>query len=61
MPGTRIRNVPKYTASLALSYETLLGDELHGTARIADAYVGPSEDTGYYRETLSPYALANAC
>jgi outer membrane receptor protein involved in Fe transport len=59
-PGTRILNVPKYTGSLALSYETMLGDQLRGTARISDAYVGPSEDTGYYRETISPYALVDA-
>ncbi len=58
--GTRILNVPRYTGNLSLSYETPLWDGLHGTARIADAYVGPTDDVAYYRETLSPYALVDA-
>jgi outer membrane receptor protein involved in Fe transport len=56
-PGTRIINIPKYTASLALDYETMLTGELKGTARLAESYVGPAEDIAFYRETLSPYGL----
>lgn len=56
-PGTRIINIPKYTASLALDYETMLTTELKGTARLAESYVGPVEDIAFYRETLSPYGL----
>lgn len=59
-PGTRILNVPRYTGNLALTYETSLTGELHGIARIADAYVGPTDDQAYYRETLSPYSLVDA-
>ena len=59
-PGTRILNVPKYTGSLAFNYETMLAGELKGTARIADAYVGPVSDVAYDHETLSPYSLVDA-
>ena len=59
-PGTSILNVPKYTGSLALTYETMLTQQLHGTARISGDYVGPGLDIAYNYQRLSPYALVNA-
>ena len=59
-PGSRVLNVPKYTASAALNYEVALANGFKGTARIADSYVGPVADVAYYHETLSPYALIDA-
>jgi iron complex outermembrane recepter protein len=59
-PGTRILNVPHYTYSAALTYDTILWNQMHGMARIADAYVGSSDDIAYFREQLSPYALVDA-
>ena len=58
-PGTRINNIPRYTASLALDYEAAIADDYRGIARITDAYIGPLQDIAYYRETLSPYALVD--
>jgi len=58
-PGTRINNIPRYTASLAFDYEAAIVDDYRGIARISDAYIGPLQDIAYYRETLSPYALVD--
>ena len=58
-PGTRINNIPHYTASLSFDYETVIADDYRGIARISDSYVGPMQDVAYYRETLSPYALVD--
>jgi outer membrane receptor protein involved in Fe transport len=57
--GTRINNIPRYTGSLSFDYETAIVDDYRGIARISDSLVGPSQDVAYYRETLSPYALAD--
>ena len=56
-PGTPINNIPRYTASASLEYETLLADGYHGIARLNEAYVGPSHDVGYYAEEIPPYGL----
>jgi iron complex outermembrane recepter protein len=60
MPGTRILNVPKYTGSLAFTYEKMLTGQLHGTARISGSYVGSANDISYFPTTLPPYALVDA-
>jgi len=62
-PGTdpsNIVNVPRYTADLALEYQTPLVNDLNGYFRIADAIVGPIEDISYVRETLPSHALIDA-
>jgi iron complex outermembrane receptor protein len=58
--GTRIVNVPKYTATADLSYERPISSSLKGIFRITNSWVGSSEDAAYYRETLPPYAILNA-
>ncbi len=55
--GQRITNIPKYTGDLALSYETMLPQTYEFKFRVAESYVGPTQDTAYYRETLGPYGL----
>jgi iron complex outermembrane recepter protein len=56
-----ILNVPKDTASVALTYETDLTPSLRLTARADDNYVGPSYDEAYYFGIrLPPYSIVNA-
>jgi iron complex outermembrane receptor protein len=55
--GTRVTNIPKYTGNMALSYESMLAQDYKFTFRAAESYVGPVEDTAYYRETLGSYGL----
>jgi outer membrane receptor protein involved in Fe transport len=56
-PGTRIDNIPKYTANLAFNYDTKLMQDYKLNARLAEAYVGPVHDVAYFSETLGPYGL----
>ncbi len=56
-PGSRVTNIPKYTGNLSVSYETVLPQEYKFTFRIAESYVGPVEDTAYFRENLGSYGL----
>jgi iron complex outermembrane recepter protein len=55
--GQRITNIPKYTGNLAATYETELPLNYQFKFRIAESYVGPVEDTAYYRELLGSYGL----
>ncbi len=56
-PGTRIDNIPKYTANLAFNYDTRLMQDYKLNARLAEAYVGPVHDVAYFSENLGPYGL----
>ncbi|HMK84413.1 MAG TPA: TonB-dependent receptor [Steroidobacteraceae bacterium] len=56
-PGQRINSIPKYTGDLAVIYETMLPQEYKFRFRAAESYVGPVQDTAYYRQTLGPYGL----
>ena len=58
--GTRINNIPRYTGSLAFNYETVLPGALKGIARLAESYVGPTDDVAVNRETLPSYGLLDA-
>jgi len=55
--GTRITSIPKYTGNLAVSYESMLAQDYKLAFRLAESYVGPVEDTAYYREILGSYGL----
>jgi outer membrane receptor protein involved in Fe transport len=56
-----IMNVVKDTASLSLTYNTTIMSDYQLSARIADAFVGPSYDVAYYfGYKLPSYDLANA-
>ena len=56
-PGTRINSVPRYTGSMSLEYTTEIGNGYLGSARINEAYVGPSHDVAYYAQDLAGYGL----
>jgi outer membrane receptor protein involved in Fe transport len=55
--GTRINNIPRYTANVALSYESMVTSDYKFTARLAESFVGPVVDTAYYSEILGGYGL----
>jgi len=55
--GTRVTNIPKYTGNVAVTYESALLQDYKFTFRVAESYVGPVEDTAYYREVLGSYGL----
>ena len=55
--GTRVTNIPKYTGNVAVTYDTMLMQDYKFTFRVAESYVGPVEDTAYYREVLGSYGL----
>ena len=56
-----IMNVVKDTASLSLTYSTTVAGDYQLTARVADQFVGPSQDVAYYfGYTLPSYNLVNA-
>jgi iron complex outermembrane receptor protein len=55
--GTRVTNIPRYTGDLSLTYESMLHEDYKFKFRVAESYVGPVEDTAYYREILPSYGL----
>ena len=55
--GTRVTSIPKYTGDVALNYDTTLSQDYKFYFRVAESYVGPVQDTAYYRETLGSYGL----
>ncbi len=56
-----ILNVAKDTASLTLTYSTLVWDGYKLTGRLSDSYTGSSTDVAYYYGyTLPGYSIANA-
>ncbi len=59
-PGTRILNVPKYTAVAGLNYTAPLTSSLNGMFHLASSLVGPNEDQAAVRQTLPSYNLIDA-
>jgi outer membrane receptor protein involved in Fe transport len=59
-PGTRVLNVPKYTAVAGLNYLTPISDHLNGMFHIASSLVGPNQDQAAVRQTLPSYNLVDA-
>jgi iron complex outermembrane receptor protein len=55
--GTRVTSIPKYTGNLAVSYESMLGQDYKMTFRVSESYVGPVYDTAFFAETLGSYGL----
>jgi outer membrane receptor protein involved in Fe transport len=56
-----IMNVAKDTASLSLTYSTTVMSDYQLSARVADAFIGPSYDVAYYfGYKLPSYNLVNA-
>jgi outer membrane receptor protein involved in Fe transport len=59
-PGTRVLNVPKYTAVAGLNYLTPFSDRLNGMFHLGSSLVGPNEDQAAVRQTLPSYNLVDA-
>jgi outer membrane receptor protein involved in Fe transport len=59
-PGTRVLNVPKYTAVAGLNYLRPITDSLNGMFHVASSLVGPNEDQAAVRQTLPSYNLIDA-
>jgi outer membrane receptor protein involved in Fe transport len=58
-PGTRILNVPKYTAVAGLNYSAPLTESLNGMFHLASSLVGPNQDQAAVRQTLPSYNLVD--
>ena len=56
-PGTRVLNVPKYTAVAAINYTTDLSSTLTGNFHVGSSTTGPSADQAAVRTTLPSYNL----
>jgi outer membrane receptor protein involved in Fe transport len=59
-PGTRVLNVPKYTAVAGLNYQAPINGSVNGLLHIADSLVGPNQDQAAVRQTFGSYALMDA-
>ena len=59
-PGTRVLNVPKYTAVASLNYTTALTSSLSGNFHLGSSTTGPSADQAAVRTTLPSYNLIDA-
>lgn len=59
-PGTRIQDVPRWTASASISYRHNLTNSLAFTARADTTYVGNRTDETFTTNTLPSYNLTNA-
>jgi outer membrane receptor protein involved in Fe transport len=59
-PGTRVLNVPKYTAVAGLNYLAPINDQLNGLFHVASSLVGPNQDQAAVRQTLPSYNLIDA-
>jgi iron complex outermembrane recepter protein len=55
--GLNILNVPKYTETTSLTYETPVSDHYKFMARVNNSYVGESTDIEYTYATLPAYDL----
>ena len=59
-PGTRVLNVPKYTAVAGLNYMAPINDRWNGLFHVASSLVGPNQDQAAVRQTLPSYNLVDA-
>jgi iron complex outermembrane receptor protein len=58
-PGTRVLNVPKYTAVAGLNYQVPINEQLNGLFHLASSLVGPNQDQAAVRQTLPSYNLVD--
>jgi outer membrane receptor protein involved in Fe transport len=59
-PGTRVLSVPRYTATVGLTYQPALSDTLNGLMSISSSLVGPVRDQAAYPQILPSYNLVDA-
>jgi iron complex outermembrane receptor protein len=58
-PGTRVLNVPKYTAVAGLNYQVPINEQLNGLFHLSSSLVGPNQDQAAVRQTLPSYNLVD--
>ena len=59
-PGTRVINVPKYTATASLDYQGQLSDSVGVSGYVAYSMTGNSEDQAAYRQVLPSHNSLDA-
>jgi len=59
-PGTRVLSVPRYTATVGLTFQPALSDTLNGLMSISSSLVGPVRDQAAYPQILPSYNLVDA-
>jgi outer membrane receptor protein involved in Fe transport len=59
-PGSRVLNVPKYTAVAGLNYAAPIAAGLNGLFHLSSSLVGPTIDQAAVRQTLPSYNLIDA-
>ena len=60
VPGTRVLNVPRYTANAAVNYQVPITDQLNGFFNLSVTTVGSVRDQSGYPQILPPYTLTDA-
>lgn len=55
--GTRVLNIPKQTASLALIYDHRVSNEANWVSRATDSYVGNAADIAFFPTTIPSHNL----
>src|SRR5271170_1896507 len=59
-PGTRVLNVPRFTATVSLNYSTAINDALRGMVNLTSSTVGDTRDQAAYPQILPTYNLVDA-
>jgi outer membrane receptor protein involved in Fe transport len=59
-PGTRVINVPRYTAVIGLDYQAAINDKLNTTSYIGLSMTGDSEDQAAYRQDMPSHNSLDA-
>jgi iron complex outermembrane recepter protein len=59
-PGTRVLNVPRFTATVSLNYSTAINDALRGMVNVTSSTVGDTRDQAAYPQILPTYNLIDA-
>jgi iron complex outermembrane recepter protein len=59
-PGTRVLNVPRFTATLGLNYTTAINDTLKGMLNVTSSVVGDTRDQAAFPQILPTYNLLDA-
>ena len=60
VPGTRVLNVPRYTANAVVDYHVPITDQLNGFFNLSVTTIGSTRDQSGYPQILPPYTLTNA-
>jgi outer membrane receptor protein involved in Fe transport len=58
-PGTRVLNVPRFTATVGLNYSTAINDALRGMVNLTSSVVGDTRDQAAYPQILPTYNLVD--